>query len=313
LTLLHYNDTRQPRTQGVTGGCFPGGLMSLQRLATIAEVGFLAAAVGAHGAVLAFCLADHAAGATAVGNFTAEILRPVQLSILPLWLVLGPGPKRVRWLAIPLFAGLLYAWSDLPYPEAAAQGRWLALEAAGMLLILSLLWRLVGGRVRRPLASGAFAPPQFSIRGLLITTTLAALLVAAGKWTYSHVQAVATNNQPSLLDLDPLIARTAVAAGLSLITLAAWWAVFRPRHVWLASSGVAALSGGCGMLMTLLLHEEDAWMSFGVWWLLHAATIMATLAPLRQLSFRICPANSEKLKHSPSTPMSRLPLQGASS
>ena len=60
--------------------------MSLQRLATIAEIGSLVAALGAHGAVLAFCLADHAAGATAVGNFAAEILRPVQLSILSLWL-----------------------------------------------------------------------------------------------------------------------------------------------------------------------------------------------------------------------------------
>ena len=35
--------------------------MSLQRLATIAEVGSLAAALGAHGAVLAFCLAVTAA------------------------------------------------------------------------------------------------------------------------------------------------------------------------------------------------------------------------------------------------------------
>lgn len=294
--------------------------MSLQRLATIAEFGSLAAAVGAHGAVLAFCLADHAAGATAVGNFAAEILRPVQLSILPLWLVLGPGPKRIRWLTIPLFAGLLIAWSDLPYPRAGTQANWLALEAAGMLLVLSLLWRLVGGRVRRPLASGVFAPAQFSIRGLLITTTLAALLVAAGKWVYSHVQAVAIESQPSLLELDPMIARTALAAGLSMITLAAWWAVFRPRHVWLACSGVAALSCGCGILMTLLLHEGDSWMSFGLWWLLHAAAIMATLAPLRQLGFRICPASrapaaatSAKPKQNQHSRVSQLPLQGASS
>jgi len=320
LTLLQYNDTWQPRTQGVAGGCFPGGLMSLQRLATIAEIGSLAAAVGAHGALLAFCLADHAAGATAVGNFAAEILRPVQLSILPLWLVLGPGPKRVRWLAIPLFAGLLYAWSGLPYPEASTQAKWLGLETAGVLLFLSSLWRLFGGRVRRPLASGTVPPTQFSIRGLLLTTTLAALLVAAGKWVYSHVQAVPLESQPSLLELDPLIARTAVAAGLSLITLASWWAVFRPRHVWLVCGGVAALSCGCGMLMTLLLHEEDAWMSFGLWWLLHAAAIMATLTPLRQLGFRICPATretapatTEKFKHNPSTQVDRLPLHGASS
>jgi hypothetical protein len=122
------------------------------------------------------------------------------------------------------------------------------------------------------------------------------------------------------LELNPLIARTAVAAGLSLITLAAWWAVFRPRHVWLACGGVAALSGGGGMLMTFLLHEDDAWTSFGLWGLLHAAAIMATLAPLRQLGFRICPASRTpaavtptKLKQNQHTQVSRLPLQGASS
>lgn len=135
---------------------------------------------------------------------------------------------------------------------------------------------------RRPLP-----PVQFSIRGLLITTTLAAFLVVGGKWVYANVQSVATNNQPDLLDLNPLIARTAVAAGLAIIALAAWWAVFRPRRAWLTCLGVAILAGGCGILMTGLLHEGEAWLSFGLWWLLHSLVIMATLAPLRQMGFRM--------------------------
>ena len=264
--------------------------MSLERLAKIAEFGWLAVALGAHAIVLAFCHADHAAGSSTVGIFAAEILRVVQLSLLPLWLMLGPGPKRVRWLAVPMFAGVLYAWSDLPYPRVGTQTFWLGLETAGMLLILTLLLRLLGKQVQRPQAGEPIPPLQFSIRGLLITTTLAALAIAAGKWIYTHVQAAATDSEPSILELDPLIARTAVAAGLATISLAACWAVFRRRHVWLASGGVAALSCGCGMLMTLLLHEGDAWMSFGLWWLLHSLAIMATLAPLRQMGFRMTAA-----------------------
>lgn len=261
--------------------------MSLQRLATIAELGWLAAAVGAHGAVLAFCLADHAAGGTAVGVFLAEILRFVQLSILPLWLILGPGPKRVRWIAIPAFFGLLYAWSDLPYPRVGTQSYWLGLETAGMLVILALAVRMSGGCVRRQPQQKLPPPVQFSIRGILIATTLAALLVAGGKWVYAHVQAVPTNNQPDLLDLNPQIARTAVALGLALVSFAAWWGVFRPRHVGLTFLPVAATAAGCGMLVTFLLHHEsEAWLSFGLWWLLHALAIMATLVPLRQMGFR---------------------------
>lgn len=261
--------------------------MSLQRLATIADLGWLAVVVLAHGAALAFCRADHAAGGTSVGVFMAEILRIVQFSILPLWLILGPGPKRVRWIAIPAFLGLLYAWSDLPYERVGTQATWLGLETAGILVVLSLAVRIGGGYVRK-LPEQTMPPPvQFSIRGILITTTLAALLVAGGKWVYAHVQAVPTNNQPDLLDLNPQIARIAVALGLALISLAAWWGVFRPRHVGLTFLPVAVTAAGCGMLMTLLLHHEsDAWLSFGLWWFLHALTIMATLIPLRQMGFR---------------------------
>jgi hypothetical protein len=260
--------------------------MSLQRLALIMEFGWLAAAVGAHGAVLAICLADHATGGTAVGMFAAEILRLVQLAILSLWLILGPGPKRLRWIAIPGFVGLLYAWSELPYPSVGTQTYWLGLTTAGILIVFSLAARLGGGRVRNIASQPPLPPVQFSIRGLLITTTLAALLVAGGKWVYANIQVVPNDNQPDLLDLDPSIARSAVALGIAMISLAAWWAVFRPRRVWLSCLLVAAVSSGCGMLMTLLLHEEHAWLSFGLWWLLHAVAIMATLAPLRQMGFR---------------------------
>lgn len=261
--------------------------MSLQRLATIADFGWLATVLLAHGAVLAFCRADHAAGGTSIGLFLAEILRAVQLSILPLWLILGPGPKRVRWIAIPAFFGLLYAWSDLPYERVGTQATWLGLETAGMLLILALAVRMSGGCVRKLPAPTITPPVQFSIRGILITTTLVALLIAGGKWVYAHVQAVPTNNQPDLLDLNPQIARTAVALGLALVSYAAWWGVFRPRHVGLAFLPVAFTAAGCGMLVTLLLHHEsDAWLSFGLWWFLHALTIMATLVPLRQMGFR---------------------------
>lgn len=112
--------------------------MSLQRLATIAEVGWLVAVVGAHFAALVFCLVDHATGGTAVGQFTAEILRLVQLTILPLWLMLGPGFKRFRWIAIPVFFGLTYAWSDLPYPRVGEQTYWLGWETVAILLAMSL-------------------------------------------------------------------------------------------------------------------------------------------------------------------------------
>jgi hypothetical protein len=292
--------------------------MSLQRLALIAEFGWLVAAIGAHGAVLAYCLADHAAGATALGNFTAEILRLVQLSTLPAWLILGPGPKRIRWVAVPLFAALLYAWSGLPYPTASNQAYWLGLEMAGGILLLAIVGRIVGNRIRHLLPGETPQPIQFSIRGLLLTTTAAALLVTTGKWVYSHVQAVATDTEPSLMDLDPLIARTALAAGLAFISLAAWWAVFRPRRVWLACGIVAAASCGCGMLMTLLLHEEYAWLSFGVWWLLHSLAIMATLAPLRQLGFQMrgasqtaAAATLAKSKTLDHKHVSRLPFQEA--
>lgn len=267
--------------------------MSLQRLATIAEFGWLAAAVGAHGVVLAFCLIDHAAGATAIGDLAAEVLRLVQLSLLPLWLILGPGPKRLRWIAIPAFCGLLYAWSDLPYPSVGEETYWLGLETVAILLALSLAVRLGGGRVRSMVGRTPL-PVQFSIRGLLITTTLAAFLVVGGKWIYANVQSVGTNDQPDLLELNPLIARTAVAVGLAMISLAAWWAVFRPRRVWLTCLGVAIGSGICGMLTTLLLHQTDAWLSFGLWWLLHALAIMATLAPLRQMGFRLAVLKSTR-------------------
>ena len=125
-----------------------------------------------------------------------------------------------------------------------------------MLVVQALAVRLAGSRMLSLAGQSPLPPMQFSIRGLLITTTIAALLVMGGKWVYAHVQAVTSDNQPDIRDLDPLVARTAVAFGLALISLAAWWAVFRPQRIWLTCLLVASGSAGCGMLLILMLHAS---------------------------------------------------------
>jgi hypothetical protein len=280
---LHYNG-RQRRTVGVRCNPAGGDFMSLQNLATIAEKSWLAVVAAAHLAVLAFCRADYATLVTPTGTFAAENLRFVTLTLCPLWLVLGPGPKKLRWIAIPCFIGVVLGWSGVQEPRADTQAFWLGLESAGILLLLSVVVRLCGGSVWRLAGQELLPPVQFSIRGLLITTTLAALCLAVGKWVYANVQSYDQGGP----ELNPLLARSVVSAGLATVSLAAWWAVFRPRRAWAACLGIVLLAAGCGSLMTILLHASDtAGASFAVWWLLHTLAIMGTLAPLRQLGFRM--------------------------
>ena len=245
---------------------------------------YLAAVIGCH---VSFAIWS-AYAADSVTDLAKEIVPFAQAALLVLWLMVGPGPKRIRWLAVPLLAAVLLGWPEIVSYWSSRQVFPLALWLTAMLGVAGVVLRTSGFRVRswEADARNSSGPAQFSIRSLLIATAIVGLALASGRWVHSHIL-VSSDMAAFTGELQPHLARATMAATLAGVSLAALFCVLAARRVWLWSLLLLPAAFAFGTLASVALHEESHWDSVGLWVLLHAVVMVGTLAPLRNLEFRL--------------------------
>jgi hypothetical protein len=250
---------------------------------------FLATVLGGHGLLAVWALvADDP-----VAKLTQELLPFVQVTLLTLWVLLGPGHWGIRLLGVPLVSGCLWAWASFHNywsgQEVLPLGTWVIALA----VVAGLTVRLTGLRVIQPDVDALQKerPVQFSLRFMLVITTVCCLLVMGGKWVYAAVDQY-EHTDFGYSELSPILARGTLATGLMLVSLAAAVVVLGARRPWLFSLALIPLAVGVGTGVALLLHQSDARLSLGFWMTAQGVLIAATLAPLCNLGYRLMRARS---------------------
>jgi hypothetical protein len=291
------------------------------------------AARAAEALLLAIVGITHAAGWFALdylqtlgtaGSLLAEALPFASLSLLALWIPLGPGSLWLRGAASPLLAWFIYqaAWSTGPTDWTAAD-RLLA-SVAVALLVVALALRACG--VRMVFASPRLDAkvPQFSVRGLLIVTTFVALCIggleAARPWLRSAEE---IRNEQAELMLDQILEEVSarslssesgsqsawpaplrsvgewtigggrprhalMAAILVLASLLATWTVLRPGAPWLRAAGSAICIPAAGMYLGPLTSlDPESTLTMAVWITAIGLLVGLSVAPLRLMSYRV--------------------------
>lgn len=259
--------------------------MHLRRVALLAEYAWLACVLLVHVVITGYCV-GWSSYPDPVGDFVRDILPFAQFALLSPWLILGPGKLRWRWLAIPFAVGLAWIWSWGQY-QVVGFAEVIDLLMSSLLLIAAIGLRLQGWRiaVENPTQPFAVASTQFSIRSLLIVTTIAGVAIAGGRWVYDHI--LITQDSPFDGPFRPWLAQSVLALALAFSSLGAGASVFGFRWFALAGPFTLILAGLSGTLVVLLLHDISQWPHFAVWMVFHTAVMQATLLPLRQLGYRL--------------------------
>ncbi|MBC7856085.1 MAG: hypothetical protein IAF94_21860 [Pirellulaceae bacterium] len=246
---------------------------------------FLATVLAGHGLLAAWPpLSDDPVAALA-----QEILPFVQVTLLTLWVLIGPGHWGIRLLGIPLVAGCLWGWSQVtgywPGQEILPLGLWV-IAAAGL---AGLAIRLAGPRVLRAdlVSDSQNRPMQFSIRTLLIVTTLCCLLLMGAKWVHATVKIEGGASLYDDVELSPHLARGSLAAGLVAVSLIALVAVLGTRRPWLSSLLLIPVAVAVGAALALVLHRQNDWVSLCLWMVAQSLLVAGSLAPLRNLGYRL--------------------------
>jgi hypothetical protein len=218
--------------------------------------------------IAALVLAVHAGGLIApawviraipLGMDFQELLPATQVVLLAAWAVLGPGPLWVRLPATPV---LLFIWA-----AGWSSGGWeraslrtideLLLATGAVALVMAIVIRCYGLKISgdRDAARTARLLPQFSIRGLIVLTTLVAIVLGALEWlrptlgTQSDFESYTDrigSTWHHWLTAPSSLRRAIMAAALAGASLAGMWCVLRPGLVWprmILSVGLAAVLG----------------------------------------------------------------------
>ena len=287
--------------------------MNYRRLSQGAEWGVLVAVLALHAVILA-PFSSHAEVAWLQIAADAQPLAVVVMVLA--WGAFGPGRWWLRLAAVPL---MLLGWvayfslSEQRYGYLSAGGGLvsfpvsLALAAAAIVVLVRL-----GGLRGLAVAPGRPEPrPQFSIRGLLATTTLVAIvigclemlrpamLVVPAETSYDQMVVWLLENQAAdrmQSTVRQWVLSIAVAAG----AVAALATVLRPGPVFLR---LAVLVAAIPALASYLTHiagtsaEEFSRQAFELTAALAApaALVAISLLPLRLMGYRLmrplcCPA-----------------------
>jgi hypothetical protein len=285
--------------------------LRLVQAARAAEILLLASGVILHAAGL-FSAAQLKSLGTA-GNLLAEALPFASLALLSLWIPLGPGPLWMRAAASPLLAWLIYQAANSHGPtDWTIADKLLASVGAG-LAVVAVMLRLCGVRALPTSPRLDAKATQFSVRGLLIVTTLVALcfggLEAARPWL------VLTDARPIVNDaglgamlngtstkeyldinwaaysywLEDVRPRhalmTVVLVGASLL---AAWAVLRPGVIWLRSLGVAISLTSAGLYLGQLTRfDTESTLTMTVWIATIGLIVGLSVVPLRLMGYRV--------------------------
>ncbi len=231
---------------------------------------------------------------------TWQLLPMAQIVLLAAWLVCGIGPL---WLRVGL-GPVLVAWWAVTWGDSLPSHttpQWLLLSglAAALLCIAA---RCAGFRLaaERSLATEA-KHPQFSIRGLLLLTTLIAALLgilellrpslgqnASVSTLYEQVVAARLKENTAAEFLAGVSLRSVVlAAALAVAPLVSLACVLRPGRMWLRLLVAAALVPLLGIYLANLTGDDlGTGISLAV-----SLTVLAAIAgisawPLRLLGVR---------------------------
>ncbi|MGI8981777.1 MAG: hypothetical protein ACR2FY_21315 [Pirellulaceae bacterium] len=262
---------------------------------------FLATVLAGHGLLVAWAWLQE----DPVADLSQEFLPFVQVTLLTLWILTGPGHWGIRLLGILLVAGCLWGWSHVtrywPGQEVFPLGLWVIATAA----IAGLALRLAGLRVLRPnpVSPDENRPMQFSIRSLLVATTICSLLLMSAKWVHATVNIEGGESLYDFVELSPHLARGTLAAGLVAVSLMALAAVLGTRCTWLSSLLLLPLAAGVGAGLALVLHRHEHWVSLSLWMVAQGLLVAGSLAPLRNLGYRFrritSPSSGARLARAP--------------
>jgi len=220
----------------------------------------------------------------AVSRLAQEVLPFVQLALLAFWLFLGPGGRGLRLAGAALLFATLWTWSLLSRWWPGQEVFPLGLCVIVMAGVTGVALRLFGLRIRQP-GAGSLSqdrPTQYSLRFLLIATTVCCLLLVMGKWVYSVV-----SPGDSSFELLPLVARGTLAFGLAGVSLAAIAVVLASRRPFLFSMILLPLAACVGCGLAIALHRQENWISLSLWMTAQTLLVAGTLAPLRNLGYRL--------------------------
>ena len=199
-----------------------------------------------------------------------------QSGLLGFWAAMSPGPawKRTTGLIagmIVLEMMLLWCRGEFVFMPAMVTG------FVAILLVLFRAFRAGLLAVANPPREFNRRTPQFSIRGLILLTTLVAVLVTVGRQV----------RQTDLLG-DDLFLLAAWALGLAATDIAAVWAALSPHRPWLPSSGVLIPSVAVGFLVCWGLGGTGVnWIYVPTIMLLQTAMLLASLLVVRSSGYRM--------------------------
>jgi hypothetical protein len=290
--------------------------MDYRRWAAILEGAFAALVVGLH--VVAVALAPRLAQ-DGHGGLMLDVLPVCQLGLIVAWVLLGPAFCWLRVWLTPMLLGIGAAcWTWM------WQGRGTGINGAGIPLLISTAVitgcllaavRFAGLAIRQH-PSHSDTAAQFSIRSLLVLTTMVAVAIACLERLRPHLAwSPASFSRLDILwepirDLTSqvgaahaprLAVLSSVAAG---VIVAAIWAVMRPGSPWLRTlaTGISAAATGA-----YLVHLVDGWPNWElpIGLVLLAAFVGTSVLPLRLMGFRLeraasCTSNASAAGGDPS-------------
>jgi len=239
-----------------------------------------------------------------LGVDVQPLLPPAQLILLIAWTILGPGRLWVRLVAAPALAVVLAAgWAVGSGGAMELPGNWLVTAGiAAAALALSI--RCCGQRLAASRPDSAKAPrhPQFSIRMLIILTTLVAVVLGI----LESLRPMLRNDQELSMYLERLLAsrleagflsgyfsdisirQYVLAAAVAGTSLAALWCVLRPGAMWLRLIVAAVCLPLLGIyLANLSGGARDVSVNLAIGLTTLAAIVGLSVVPLRLAGVRL--------------------------
>jgi hypothetical protein len=238
-----------------------------------------------------------------LGEDLRPLLPAAQLIMLAAWTILGPGPLWMRLPAAPVLL-LLWAmvWTSLAASVADATGT-LPLTAGIAAAIFALAIRCCGIRqaIDASPATAKLRHPQFSIRGLIVLTTL----IAAGLGILEWLRPLMRSEQDLSRYLEGLIAarlegrlfvdmasaasvrQYVLGAGMAMISATALWCILRPGAMWLRLVVTAIIAPLFGVYLANLTGDREASVSLAIGLTALAAVVGVSVLPLRLSGLRL--------------------------
>jgi hypothetical protein len=229
-----------------------------------------------------------------------QLLPAAQIVLLAAWLVSGLVPLWLRLASAPV---LLCAWATIWGGSLSSHttAQWLLMSGAIVALVL-VAARSCGMLLSKPVTAELNRHPQFSIRGLIVLTTLIAVVLGILEMLRPTLQQ--TTEMSAVLE-QAILARAesgtmaeffagvttrsvVLASALAAVSLAAMACVMRPGPIWLRLIVTAALAPLLGFYLANLTAGSTATgISLAVSLTVLAAITGISVWPLRLLGVRL--------------------------